>query len=324
MKKYIITAENVAVIVLNYNNANDTICCIKSLFGLNNLPGAIVIVDNNSNKDDIKKIRYYIKEKLDSINKVYFLQLNSNDGYAKGNNLGIQFIQKNKNIKAYWILNNDTIVDSISLDTLCARMNKEDKASIIGSTIIHMRDMSTLQCAAGYYSKLKITFDKPILSGEKKSNLSEINTRSVEKKISYIIGASFFLHADILEKIGYFKEDFFLYAEEMEYCIRAKKQNIPLLWEKSSMVYHKGGGTTQSSSSTYEFPKWVDYLMIRNRTRTIGIHYPLLLPIYWLCSFGIICKRILLRKPVRPILIYRAMWDGTIGKMGKPKIFGEC
>ena len=323
--------NDVAIIILNYNNADDTIECIKSLLYLNNKPGAIVIVDNNSKDNSVNKINSFLKEIREdkniikdysnnfNKNNIYFILSDSNDGYSRGNNLGIKFIKKYKHFKLYWILNNDTIVEKNALDALCTRMNIEAKPSIIGSTIVNFKNMSTLQCASGYNSRLKVVFDKPLLSGMKVSNLFTIDTKQVEQKISYIIGASFFIHADIFKKIGYFREDFFLYAEEMEYCIRAYKQGIPLLWAKESIVYHKEGGSTQASSSQYNFPKWVDYLMIRNRTRTIAEHYTYLLPFYWVCTIGIIIKRLLLKKPIRILLFYKAILNGTIGKMGKPQ-----
>lgn len=328
-----IMSKDVAIVVLQYNNADDTVECIKSLLNLDDVPGAIVVVDNKSDINEINKITKLlkygeeIKKMGDKLTKykinnidIYILLLDSNDGYSKGNNLGIKSIQKIKDVKAYWILNNDTIVDRQSLNALCSRMNKETKPSIIGSTIVQMQDKKTLQCAAGYNSRLKIAFDKPILSGMNISDLININENNVNRQISYVIGTSLFIHSDVL-KIGYLREDFFLYAEEMEYCIRAKKHGIHLLWEKSSIVYHKGGGTTKSSSCCYSFPKWVDYLMIRNRTRVIAEHYPILLPICWICSIAVIIKRLLLKKPIRPILLYTAIWDGTLGNMGKPRKF---
>lgn len=312
-----ISPENVAVIVLNYNNFKDTIECIESIQNLNNTPGAIIIVDNFSKDNSVNEIKKFLLNTNVDIDKFYILQLNSNEGYSKGNNEGIKFIKDIKKIKSYWILNNDTIVDKYSLDKLCLRMNQENKPSIIGSTIVHAHDMKTLQCASGYCSILKIAFDKPLLSGIKINDLLNVNARNIEKKISYVIGASFFIHADVL-KIGYLREDFFLYAEEMEYCIRAKKHGIPLLWAKDSIVYHKEGGTTKASSSSYRFPEWVDYLMLRNRIRVIVEHFTWLLPLCWICSPVIIFKRLLLRKPLRLHLIYKAMSDGTVGRMGKP------
>lgn len=326
-----ISPIDVAIIILNYNNAKDTILCVKSLMHLNNKPGAIIIIDNHSEDNSVYEISKFLKQiehvkiienlliQFDFNNEdIFFILLNSNDGYSKGNNFGIKFAQKLKHFKAFWILNNDTIVDENALDALCKKLNQENKPSIIGSTIVHMDDMTTLQCASGYNSRLMIAFDKPLLSGKKINDLSNINLKPIEKKISYIIGASFFIHSNVLE-IGYFREDFFLYAEEIEYCIRAKKQGIPLLWAKDSIVYHKEGGSTKASSSSYDFPDWVEYLMIRNRTRIIAEYYKNILPLCWICSFMILIRRLLLKKTVRPLLMYKAMWNGTFGKMGKPK-----
>ena len=312
--------HNVAIIVLNYNNAKDTIECIKSLLCLNREPGAIVVVDNNSKDNSVDEIKNFLIDINANKNKLFIVVLNTNEGYSKGNNEGIKFIKKYKKIKSFWILNNDTIVDKYSLDALCIRMNQANKPSIIGSTIVQAQNMKTLQCASGYYSTLKIAFDKPLLAGVKITDILDVNERKIEKKISYVIGASFFIHSNVL-KIGYFREDFFLYAEEMEYCIRAKKFGIPLLWAKDSIVYHKEGGSTKASSSSYTFPEWVDYLMIRNRIRVVIENFIWLLPLCWLFSPVIILKRILLNKTLRLSLIYRAMWDGTVGRMGKPKIF---
>lgn len=117
------------------------------------------------------------------------------------------------------------------------------------------------------------------------------------------------------------REDFFLYLEDTDLSIRARKAGIPLLWARDSIVFHKEGGTTGAASANnahFQRPLWVDYLMLRNRARLVRDHYPLGIPLLCASYLAVAFKRLLRNQPDRVPLVFKALWHGLAGKMGKP------
>jgi GT2 family glycosyltransferase len=114
----------VYIVILNWNGSGLTIDCLKSLAKVQYDNYKILVVDNGSSDDSVNII---INEYPD----VEILQLESNIGYAAGNNAGFEFI-KNKNPKYIIFLNNDTIVDEYFIEPLVKPLQKNSQ---IGQTV---------------------------------------------------------------------------------------------------------------------------------------------------------------------------------------------
>ena len=97
----------VYIIVLNWNNSEDTISCISTLLKQNYIYFRIVLVDNDSTDDSLIKILAFLKKSCQNYlhlsesesyldeeihtNKITVISATSNKGYAGGNNIGIKY-----------------------------------------------------------------------------------------------------------------------------------------------------------------------------------------------------------------------------------------
>jgi len=111
------------IIILNWNRPVDTIACINSLFNASHKKFCIIIADNNSKDDSTDKILNWLKseeknfsliqegEKVNTLKSefTYYIKLNTNHGFAKGNNIAIETISA-CNYELGLLLNNDTEV----------------------------------------------------------------------------------------------------------------------------------------------------------------------------------------------------------------------
>ena len=79
----------VYIIIVNYNGSQDTIECIKSLSNIKYKNYKIVVVDNNSQKNDVEKLEKY------NGNEIELIKLDENLGFAKANNIGMKIALKN-------------------------------------------------------------------------------------------------------------------------------------------------------------------------------------------------------------------------------------
>lgn len=124
--------RKVAVVILNYLNYKDTIECIESLMKDTYKNKEIIVVDNASRNESIKILSNYI---TNSNIKIHFLINETNEGYAKGNNLGILFARDVLNCEFILIVNNDTVfIDEKFIFKLIASYEKG--IAIIGPRII--------------------------------------------------------------------------------------------------------------------------------------------------------------------------------------------
>lgn len=187
--------NKVYILVLNYNNANDTIECLKSLFNLNYANYEIVVIDNGSTNDSVIVLSNFIKE---SIMHIHFLKLKFNLGYAGGNNRGIEFVRRRNDVDFIWILNNDTIVDENSLSNAVKHMLSCKNMGLCGSKLIYDWDRSLLQGIGGVYNKWF-------------SCVSHCTDMKNIDNLDYVIGAAVLVRNEFINNIGLMSEDYFLY-----------------------------------------------------------------------------------------------------------------
>ena len=236
----------VYIIVLNYNNADDTIECIKSLEKIEYDNYKIVIVDNKSTDDSIEKL----KKAFD--NKYYFIKSDKNIGYAAGNNLGVQYALEN-DAEYVCILNNDTIADKKFLKILIDYMENNHSCGLAGPAIMEYDNENIIQ-STGWIINLK--------KGDVSTINNGINIKDAKDKVlecEYIGGACILARSELIRNIGTLPESYFLFYEETEWCYKAKKHGYKVMCILESKIFHKGSISINAISGLSE------YLMNRNR-----------------------------------------------------------
>ncbi len=241
------------IILLNHNGNNDTCECILSLQKLTDNNFKIIVVDNSSNTDEFTKLTQFVKsqqipfvsffqdeDKKIGNEEIILIKAKENKGFAHGNNIALQFGLKQKNANYFWILNNDTIVDSKALSEL-KKYHSKHPNTILGSKLLYFYNNETIQAVGGVFNK---TFYISEHVGEGK------NKNTLKKNlpiIDYPHGASMFVSKLFVEEVGLLNEDFFLYYEELDWVYRAKLKGFIPDWCEESIVYHKEGATIGSS-----------------------------------------------------------------------------
>lgn len=252
-------SKKVNIIVLNYNNYQDTIECIESILQLNYSNYNLIVIDNastNNSFDHLKNHFKFLKENSPSYNyqlfdencifdescQLYLIRSNENNGYSSGNNIGIEISMKYLHCDYIWILNNDTIVDSNSLANQVSYFDSEIKngnnLGILGSKLLNYYDQDKIQAIAGSYNKVW-GFSKSIGLNKNNNEISQIET----DKIDYIIGASMFVSRNFILNAGFLATEYFLYFEELDWAQKARANKFSLSYCNDSLVYHKGGAS---------------------------------------------------------------------------------
>ena len=255
-------SQNVCVIVLNWNNWPDTLTCLKSLRKLASRPSTIIVCDNGSTDDSQTRIlewaqaHYKQDETLIIASTTPFkesspknrshpplfvyLQNDSNRGFSGGNNLGLRWARRQKHYDYFWLLNNDTKVEPDSLSALLECSSQNQTVGIWGSTVCWMDDPDKIQCAGGCTYSPATTIFKHTLANHYANDVTHMKSTP---HLDYIFGAGFFVKSMVFEEVGLLSEDYFLFYEELDFCIRARLKGYEMGWCKGSIIYHKGSAS---------------------------------------------------------------------------------
>ncbi|MCL1889184.1 MAG: glycosyltransferase family 2 protein [Desulfovibrionaceae bacterium] len=328
---------NVAVIILNYQNAPDTLVCLRALAAMPLQPGQIIVVDNNSADSSVEQImegwrafatpvllweKKHAAPSLPLDARHIAIKLSVNNGFSAGNNTGIRLALRDPDCAAVWLLNNDTAPMPDALEKLCARLSLNPEAGLAGSTMVYAHDRFTVQCAAGFSLSPWTGSAKFLQGGKKLHDVLATDPAPVEAALSCITGASLLVRRNVLESVGLLPESYFMYCEDTDYGILCARAGFSPAWAKESIVYHKEGGSSGTKNadgySDFHRPEWVDYLNLRNRIYMMRKHYPRTLPLVLLSCLGVMGRRVRRGQANRLPLVCRAVLDGLRGRMGKP------
>jgi len=241
------TSPKIFIVVLQYNTSEDTIRCLESLKELSWQDFRVIVVDNASEIQHLNSIRLFVEnqsrakqghaasphgfvgDKGEGGVKFYFLVNRQNLGYAGGNNIGIRYALE-EGADYILILNPDTTVKSDLLTKLVETTKKNPEAGIVGAMVDE--GDRVINCG-------KIKWLKPEL---KHSVLQTTNYKLQTNQ--YIPGVAMLIHRDVFKEIGLFDERYFLYFEDVDFCIRAQKAGFKLVVAPKALIHHHPSSST--------------------------------------------------------------------------------
>jgi GT2 family glycosyltransferase/serine acetyltransferase len=283
---------NLCVIIVNYRTAALTIDCLKSLEKeIESLPSIkVVVVDNNSGDDSVN----LIQNAIDSHNWQDWANLISspiNGGFAYGNNLVLRPMLESDTLPPYvLLLNPDTIIRENAITTLLEFMNTNSEVGIAGSRLENLD--GTPQHSAFRFRTLLSELDSGLRLGLVSQILANwIVAPPIPEEncpTDWVAGASMIIRREVFKDIGLLDEGYFMYCEEMDYCLQAKKAGWNCWYVPNSRVVHFVG---QSSGIDIRDPQpkrrpqyWFDSRR-RYFLKNYGWFYTVLTDLIWMISF---------------------------------------
>lgn len=217
----------VAVVILNWNGKSDTLACLKSLGSQN-----IIVVDNGSQDDSVCEIQKQYPH-------TQIIETGINLGYAGGNNIGIQRALE-QGADAILLLNNDTIAHPELIESFVKSAAAKPEIGIWGGYPLRFYDPDHLDHLGGVWNSEKGDFD---LTG-----LNQKRGFQTTADLDYVCGCSIFIRREVFEKIGLLEPKFFLFWEEADFAMRAKRAGFGIGVCYDAILFHKvsasfiGGG----------------------------------------------------------------------------------
>lgn len=187
----------IAVIILHYGKLETTKNCLKDL-SHKILDHKVILVNNTL--DDISRLATIISG-------TQIINNESNVGFAKGVNQGIELASIDKSITHYFLMNNDLSISFGSFAQLLLTYAKISTCGIV-SPVLHHSDLFDW---GGKYSKW---------SGMVKHK-NWPNKPKTLQSVSHVAGAAMLISRQLVDSIGMLDERFFLYYEDLDFCLRA-------------------------------------------------------------------------------------------------------
>lgn len=268
-------------IILHYKTYNMTCICVHQILLLyKNKNIKIVIVDNGSkNKSGERLAKQFLSE-----DKVKVILSKKNLGFARGNNLGINYIKKHYSYKYIIVMNNDIILQEPEMLDKIKNIDKNSGFDVLGPDIyslftnthqnpirIHGYTLNQVKYLIihhkkiqrflpFYYCKKKFFNSSKSQSNDNKFNRNKDIINPVLHGAMYIFGDQF-----ILNNKNIFNPRTFLYSEEdLLYC-KCQKRNYKMMYSPSIRVIHLEHFSTNASlSSDYKRLKFTNYQKIKS------------------------------------------------------------
>jgi GT2 family glycosyltransferase len=341
----------VHVLLVNYNGWRDTLECLESVFRLDYPDFQVIVCDNGSTdgsteriqawaegtqlatlaRDPLpptvhttsvqKPIRYVLGDRahaeagmLADVQAVdaqlVLVRLAENLGFTGGNNVGLKYLQARDEPGLVWILNNDTVVEPSSLREMVSRLTSDPELGAVGATVYWYDRPERIQVAGG--GRLSRW------SGFTKVAQTQSAARTAPTRFDFISGACMLLRLDVLQRVGLLDERYFMYSEEVDWCLRMRRAGMRLGYVPHARIWHKGEGSVQRPSDRR------DYHTVRSALLLIHKFEPSRLPVAvaWSITRCLIPKLVRRQwRRARPVMtayhdFFSAVSEGRTGDPG--------
>lgn len=230
----------VSIILVNFNGEDVLFDCLSSLEKF--IPKEsceIILVDNNSQDNSINIIE-------SNFPRIKLIKLPQNIGFGSGNNVGAKEAKGN----FLFLLNTDTIITSNFLPHLLGLMAENKDVGIIGTKLVFQDGSFQISVSPEIGIMGEIKAKKMHQHAKSQNSLNSIERDfKLVRDVDIVVGASFFIRANLFNLLGGFDEKFFMYFEESDLCQRARNSRYRILYTPHESIIHLRGHSVKKVSS---------------------------------------------------------------------------
>lgn len=245
----------VATVLLNYGDPSDTVQCLASLETSTHLDQRLFVVDNGPDDERHATLASLVGD------RARVIATGENLGYAAGNNVGIREALADRP-DFVWIVNPDTEAEPTTLERLLEGAEEVGDAGIVGARIVYPGQPPRLWFDGGVVDRTR--YGATHHDGVGQTERQRPAPETVE--VDYVTGACLLVRRQVLERVGLLPEEWFLYFEETDFCLRTQAAGFrAVVARRARMVHHKRSSGHLPTASYL-------YYMTRNRLRFGEIH----------------------------------------------------
>lgn len=248
------------IILLHYGDIQDTKQCIQSIEKSVRLYRSIIVVNNDSAID--------IHKQLEKKPKRTYINSGKNVGFAAGVNIGIKYALDN-GAEYIVLVNNDTVASSDFITPIHTFLEKNKKIGIAAPVIQFKKDNTTYFDLGGNIQKY---------TGKTYHTNVKKHSGKQPYRTAYVSGCCMIIRREVLERVGLFDPKFFLYYEDVDFCLRAREHGFEIYVVPPASITHSLSKTVGGNSDL------AVYHLIKSAKR-FGKKYRKMFPLHWLFMF---------------------------------------
>lgn len=249
--------KKICTIILEYQNPKMTLATIASLKKAvipEGFSHQIVVVDNSPVPDGL------LTKSLNQDKSIKLITTLQNTGFAKGNNLGIKYGLK-RGCQYFLLLNNDVKLNRHFLRHLLATETDIVVPKIYfakGYEFYKSRYQPKDLGKVLWFGGAKIDWDNLYV---KHLGMDEVDTGKYNQtqSMEFANFCCVLIKKEVFKTIGFLDENYFLYWEDGDFSVRAKRAGFKIIYQPKAIVWHKNSGSSGAGSSLH------DYYLTRNR-----------------------------------------------------------
>lgn len=255
------SSPSVATIVVNYRVAELALEAIRSLLDQQDeANGYVYLIDNASPDNSLEVLRPAMAIEPFA-GRVRLIESSKNGGFGAGNNIAIRDALSQDQPPDYiYLLNPDAFLFPGALSGLLDFMESNKQAGIAASFL----ETDDVVWSPGFrYPNVLDQFEQGlrlgVISRMLSNHLQRMPMPSEPTEVDWVGGPSFIIRREVIESIGAFDEQFFLYFEETDLCLRARNAGFPSYIVPDSVVHHIEQASTKLNGSQKRRPRyWFD------------------------------------------------------------------
>jgi GT2 family glycosyltransferase len=246
---------DVSIVVLNYNTREHLRTCLQAL--QSTVPTSpegegprveVFVVDNASSDGSADMVAAEFEQ-------VRLICSPRNGGFASGNNLALRCAQGD----AVLLLNPDTLMPPRGVAGLLKTLREHPEAGIVGPKLLRPDGSMHLAC--------RRSFPTPLVSFYRFSGLSRLlpgsrrfgryNLTFVDPdlpiEVDSVCGACMLVRREVIDRVGMLDERFFMYGEDLDWCLRTRQAGWTVRYEPSIVVQHQHGAASRQRALRTNF-----------------------------------------------------------------------
>lgn len=299
----------VAICIVSFRDPQQIFDCLAAL-KTTTFPEFEVLICENGGSDSFHELNRLIPPELPGGQAVTCSDAGGNLGYAGGVN---HCIAMRPDARAWWILNPDTLASPQALGQMLRKLEAE-AYDAVGGILLHPQ--GTVQACGGKWH-MALARAESIGHGLRPAEIPP--AQEVERRMNYILGASMLISPRFVAVVGLMREDYFLYAEEIEWCLRGLKVGMRLGYSPDAVVHHGQGATTGSAVNIGARPRLPIFLDERNKLLVVRDISPIFLMLAIPAAFALAFLRFACRGAWRQwFYAVSGWWAGIRGVRGRP------
>ncbi len=217
----------VGIVVLNWHGGLRTQACVDSARAQDHPQKFVVLVDNHSGTAECDALRRRYSGEPD----VQLCLLDENRGYAGGNNAGIRAALA-RGADLVLILTQDAILAAGALRVLVEAAAADPGIGVVGPQIVDTRRPEYVWSVGERVSVALLCVPRTLLRHRR--------VRQSWYDVGGVLGCVMLLTRRCIETSGGFDEEFFAYYEEVDFCLRARRDGFRIVCAPAAVASHDG------------------------------------------------------------------------------------